>query len=156
MTTKKIVIICAVVVLAIGLLVVIFVVGIIGFALYTVGNSEAAVTAKGFLRQSEQLRQDIGPVKDFGTFVSGSVNFENSEGNATLHLKVIGERKKVNATVELIYRNGRPWRVTAASYKNDAGQTIQLLSPYESRRNWKTFGFQSLALKNRLTSFGLA
>ncbi|MGH9905451.1 MAG: hypothetical protein ACRD8U_07705 [Pyrinomonadaceae bacterium] len=62
MTTKKIVIMCATVVLVIGLLIVIFVGGIVGFAFYTVGNSEAAVTAKDFLRQSEQLKQDIGPV----------------------------------------------------------------------------------------------
>jgi Cytochrome oxidase complex assembly protein 1 len=141
MTTKKIVIMCATVVLVIGLLIVIFVGGIVGFAFYTVGNSEAAVVAKDFLRQSEQLKQDIGPVTDFGSFVTGSVNFANSDGNATLNLKVIGERKTVNATVELIYRSGRPWRVTAASYENEAGQMIRLLSLYESRGNWDRLQF---------------
>jgi hypothetical protein len=45
---------------------------------------------------------------------------------------VIGERKEVNATVELIFRNGQQWRVTAASYKNEAGETVDLLNPYST------------------------
>jgi len=32
----------------------------------------------------------------------------------------------------LIYRNGRPWRVIGASYRNEAGETINLLNPYDS------------------------
>ena len=131
MTTKKIVIIVSVVVLAIGLLIVVFVGGIVGFALYSVGNSDAAVTAKDFLRKNERLKDDIGEIKDFGSIVTGSVSINNGNGAASLNLKVIGERKTVNASVELMYRNGREWRVTEASYKNDAGQTMDLLRAFE-------------------------
>jgi hypothetical protein len=49
-------------------------------------------------------------------------------------LKVIGERRSVNATVDLVYRDGRQWRVTAASYKNEAGQTVDLLNAYEAQQ----------------------
>lgn len=134
MITKRLLLIVGGVVIAIGLLIVVFVGGIVGFALYTVGNSDAAMTAREFLRHNERLKDDIGEVRDFGTFISGSVNIHNSNGTATLSLKVIGERRTVNATVDLVYRDGRQWRITAASYRNEAGQTIDLLNAYEAQQ----------------------
>ena len=132
MTNKKIVVVVVSVVVVLGLLAVLFVGGIAWFALRAMGNSEAAETARTFLRNNEVLKRDIGEVKDFGWLVSGNINSTNGDGAAQLHLKVIGERKEVNATVELIYRNGRQWRVTAASYRNEAGEVINLLNPYDS------------------------
>jgi len=132
MTNKKIVVIIVSVVVVLGLLGVLFVGGIAWFALRTMGNSEAAETARTFLRNNEALKRDIGEVKDFGWLVSGNINTANGDGAAQLHLKVIGERKEVNATVELIYRSGSSWRVTAASYRNEAGEVINLLNPYDS------------------------
>jgi hypothetical protein len=132
MTTKKIVILVGSILLGIGLLVAIFVGAIIGIAFYTIGNSEAAQTAKTFLRNHEQLKQDVGEVTDFGSFVTGNVNIQNNDGQATINLKVYGQRKTVNASVDLIYSSGRPWRVVGASYKNEAGETVQLLDPYQS------------------------
>lgn len=133
MTTKKIVLIVVAVVVVLALLAAVFVGGIVGVVLYQVGNSEAAARAKDFLRTSDKLRDDIGEVKDFGSIVTGSVNTANNNGEATLHLKVIGERKTVNASVDLIYTNGSAWRVSAASYVNSSGQTIDLLNPYDSK-----------------------
>lgn len=134
MTTRRIVILVGVAVLAVGLLVVLFVGGIVGFALYTVGHSDAAVTAKEFLRNNQRLKDDIGEVRDFGTFVSGSINVHNSNGDATIGLKVIGERHTVNATVGLAYRDGRPWRVVSASYVNEAGRIVDLIHAYEAHQ----------------------
>ena len=134
MTTKRIVILVGVAVVAVGLLVVIFVGSIVGFALYTVGQSEAAVTARDFLRNNQRLKDDIGEVKDFGTFVSGSVNVHNSNGDASIGLKVIGDRRTVNATVGLAYRDGRPWRVVSASYINEAGHTVDLINAFEAQQ----------------------
>lgn len=134
MTTKKIVIIAAAVAFTVGLLVVLFVGGIVGIAFYSIGKSEAAVTAKDFLRNNERLKQDVGPIKDFGSFITGNINIHNSDGEAVLNLKVIGERRTINASVELVYRSGRPWRVTAASYKNEAGEIVDLLSAFETQR----------------------
>jgi hypothetical protein len=133
MTTKKIVLIVASVVVVLGLIVVLFVGGIVGMVFYGISNSEAANVAKGFLKNNEKLKQDVGEVKDFGTFVTGNINVSNGDGTAELGLKVIGERKEVNAQVQLIYRSGHQWRVTAASYRNDAGETIDLLNPYDAQ-----------------------
>ena len=133
MTTKKIVLIVGGVVVALGFLVVLFVGGIVGLALYSVGNSEAAVKAKDFLRNSEKLKADIGEVKDFGSIVTGSVTVHNGEGEATLNLKVVGDRKTVNASVHLVMVSGSTWRVSSASYINTSGQKIDLLDPYNSR-----------------------
>lgn len=133
MTTKKIVLIVVAVVVALALLAAVFVGGIVGVALYQVGKSEAAEKARDFLRHNDQLTADIGEVKDFGSIITGSVNVANNNGEATLHLKVIGERKTVNASVDLIFTNGGAWRVSAASYVNSSGETIDLLNPYDSK-----------------------
>ena len=133
MTTKKILLIVGGVVLVLGFLVVCFVGAIVGFALYSVGNSEAAVRAKDFLRNNEKLKTETGEVKDFGKIVTGSINLAGNEGQATLHLKVIGERETVNATVEMVLVSGGAWRVSSASCVNASGTTINLLDPYDTR-----------------------
>lgn len=133
MTTKKILFIVGGVVLVLGFLVVCFVAAIVGFALYTVGNSEAAMKAKDFLRSSEKLKSDIGDIKDFGSIVTGSVNLHNGSGEAKINLKVIGERETVNATVDLVLVSGGTWRVSSASYVDSSGQTIDLLNPYDTQ-----------------------
>jgi hypothetical protein len=134
MTTKKIVLIVGGVVVVLALLVVLFAGGIVGFALYQIGNSEAAARAKDFLRNSEKLKAETGPVQDFGSIVTGSVNLHNGNGDATLNLKVIGERQTVNATVNLVLIRGGTWRVSSASYVNGAGQIVNLLDPYDTKR----------------------
>ena len=133
MTTRKILLIFIGVVVTVGFLVVVFVGAIVGFAIYQVGNSEAAAEGRQFLRGSDKLKQDIGEVKDFGSFVTGSINVQKDNGAATLHFKVIGEQKTVNASVDLTYSRGR-WQVISASYTNERDQTINLLDPYESKR----------------------
>jgi len=129
MSTKKIVLIIVGVVAVLGLIVALFVGGIAWFTFHTIGNSEAAETARTFLRNNETLKRDIGEVKDFGSFISGNINVQNTDGEATLHLKVYGEKSTVNATVDLSYRSNRSWRVTGASYDRD-GQTIDLVQGY--------------------------
>ena len=132
MTTKKIVVIIVSIVIVLGLVAALVVGGIVGAVFYGINNSDAAKVSKEFLRNNEKLKQDIGEVKDFGSFITGNINTTNGDGSAQLNLKVIGERKTVNASVELIFRSGHQWRVTAASYRNDAGETIDLLNPYDA------------------------
>jgi len=131
MSTKKIVLIVVGIFAVLALIAALFVGGISLFVFQTIGNSEAAETARTFLRNNETLKQDIGEVKDFGWFVTGQINRQNADGDASLNLKVSGERRTVNATVNLSYRSNRNWRVTGASYERD-GQTINLLEPYET------------------------
>ena len=126
MTTKKIVGVVVAILFGLGLLVVGFSGGILLFVSYQVRNSDAAVVARKFLKSNERLKADIGDVKDFGSFITGSIS-QSGSGTAILNLKVIGARKTVNASVELMYRSGKEWRVTNASYMNDAGKVIDLL-----------------------------
>ena len=130
MSTKKIVLIVVGILGVFALLGVLFVVGIGWFVFSTIGNSEAAETARTYLRTNEQLKQDIGEVKDFGSFVTGNINTQNQNGEATLNLKVYGERKTVNATVSLAYRSNQNWRVTEAFYDDD-GRKVFLKAPYD-------------------------
>ncbi len=121
------------IVVVLGLIVLIFVGGIVGSIFYGISNSEAAEVSREFLRNNAKLKADIGEVKEFGKLVTGNINIDSGDGTAQLSLKVVGERKTVNATLELMYRTGKPWRVIAASYKDDQGQTVDLLNPYEVR-----------------------
>jgi Cytochrome oxidase complex assembly protein 1 len=134
MSTKKLVIVIGSILAGLALLVVLFAGAIIGGVFYTINNSDAAATAKDFLRSNEKLKQDIGEVKDFGYFVTGSINAHNDSGDASLNLKVIGERRTTNARVDLMYREGRKWRVTDASYQSESGQTVGLLDKYGSEK----------------------
>ena len=130
MSTKKIVLLIVGILSVFALLVVLFVVGIGWFVFSTIGNSEAAETARTYLRTNEALTDEIGEVKDFGSFVTGNINTRNQSGEATLNLKVYGERKNVNATVSLAYRSNQNWRVTEAFYDDD-GRKVILKAPYD-------------------------
>lgn len=131
MSTKKIIAIILGVVAVLGLIVALFVGAIFWFVFHTIGSSEAADTARTYLRSNEKLKQDVGEVKDFGSLITGNINVNSGDGVATLYIKVIGEKRTVNARVDLTYRSNRNWRVTEASYDRD-GQTIDLMKPYES------------------------
>jgi hypothetical protein len=133
MSNRKIVLIIVGIVVTITIVFLIFVGGIVGVALYSVSNSEAANTARNFLKNSEKLRADIGEVKDFGSIVTGSVNINNESGQATVNIKVIGANETVNASVDMVFIHGREWRVVSASYVNNSGQTIHLQDPYDSK-----------------------
>jgi Na+-translocating ferredoxin:NAD+ oxidoreductase RnfG subunit len=129
MSTKKIILIIAGVVAVLALIVALFVGAIAWFTFHTIANSEAADAARTFLRSNEILKQDIGEVKDFGSIITGNISTQNADGEATLYLKVYGEKRNVNARVDLSYRNNRSWRVTGASYERD-GNTIDLVQGY--------------------------
>ena len=130
MSTKKIILIIAGILGVLALVVALVVGGVFWFVFHTIGSSEAAEASRTYLRNNQALKQDIGEVKDFGSFISGNVNVANGDGEATLYLKVIGEKRNVNARVDLSYRSNQNWRVTGASYDRD-GRTIDLMKPYE-------------------------
>jgi len=129
MSTRKIVLIIGSIVIVLGLIVALIAGGIVFFVFRTIGNSEAADTARTYLRNNEKLKQDIGEVKDFGWLVSGNINLSNGDGVATLYLKAIGEKGDAQTRVDLAYRANRAWRVTGASYTRD-GKTVDLMQAY--------------------------
>ena len=133
MIRKKSVFVVGGVLVALALLTTIFIVVIVFLGLYTVKNSESAEKAQDYLRRSEKLKQDIGEVQKFGNIVTAAINDRNGNSEVTLKLKVFGERKTVNATVDLMLVQGNAWRVTSASYVNSNGQTVKLLDPYDTK-----------------------
>ena len=80
MSAKKIILIVGGIFVVLGLIVVLFVGAIAFFTFHTISNSEAAETARGYLRNNEILKQDIGEVKDFGSLITGSINVSNGDG----------------------------------------------------------------------------
>ena len=131
MTTKKTVLLIVGILAGLSLLIALFVGAVVGVIFYSIGNSEAAQTAKTFLRNNERLTKEIGEVRDFGTFITGSINTRNADGDAVLHLKVEGARSTAKASVTLAYSNKETWRVVGASITNEAGRMIVLLDPYQ-------------------------
>ncbi|MDQ3685663.1 MAG: cytochrome c oxidase assembly factor Coa1 family protein [Acidobacteriota bacterium] len=132
MTPKRIALIVGGVLAVVVLLVALFAGAIVSVALYAVGHSDAAETAKNFLRSNEKLKADVGEVKDFGWLVTGNTVANSADGNASLNFKVIGEKRNVNASVHLFYKEGKAWRVAGATYQNGSGRTVELLDKYES------------------------
>jgi hypothetical protein len=130
MTTKRLVFIIIGVLGGIALLVALFVGAISGIVLYSINKSDAAATARSYLRGNEKLKREIGEVRDFGSLVTGSLNTQSTEGDALIKLKVIGERRTVNAEVSLSYRRGSKWWVTDASYIDEKGVTVDLMEKY--------------------------
>lgn len=104
---------------------------ILGITYYSLNQSDAAEAGRKFLRSNELLRNDIGVVKDFGRFISGHLRSGSSVGEASLKFKVYGERKTVTATVTMVSKENRGWRVVAADYINDQGRRVTLFDPYE-------------------------
>lgn len=127
---KRLFIVVGVSVGALVLLLAVFVGAIVWFASGTLANSEAAETARVFLRNNERLKQETGEVREFGPQVKGSIASETGGGVARLNLEVKGSRRTVEATVDLIYKEGFGWRAVGASYRNDAGRTIELFDSY--------------------------
>src|SRR5262245_42538307 len=103
MSTTRIIVIVLSIVAVLALIVALFVGGILWFTFRTIGTSQPANAARTYLRNNQKLKADIGEVKDFGSFVTGNINVRNQDGDATLSFKVYGERKTVNATVDLMY-----------------------------------------------------
>lgn len=122
--TKKTLAIILGVIGGLALLIVLFAGAIVGGVFYIISHSEAATTARSFLQNNAKLKEDIGAVKDFGSIITGHIRNNDAE----LNIKVIGERRTVNATVTLMYRHS--WRVTGATYRNEQGQTVELLDKY--------------------------
>jgi len=133
MTAKKIVFGVGIVLTVLAVLAGIFLVVIVYFGLYTVNNSEPAEKAKAYLRSNDKLKQDIGDVQNIGNVDTAAINDRNGNNEVTLKLKVFGERKTVNATVNLMLVPGNTWRITSASYVNSNGQTVKLLDPYDTK-----------------------
>jgi|ERR1041385_1789999 hypothetical protein len=133
MTAKKIVFGVGIVLTVLAALAGIFLVVIVYFGLYTVNNSEPAEKAKAYLRSNDKLKQDIGEVQNIGNVDTAAINDRNGNNEVTLKLKVFGERKTVNATVNLMLVPGNTWRITSASYVNSNGQTVKLLDPYDTK-----------------------
>jgi thioredoxin 1 len=131
MTTKKAVLIAVGILGALVLVVALVAGSILGFVFYTLDHSDAAQTAKTFLRQNEKLKRDIGEVRDFGYFTTGNINSKSALGDAELHLKTIGAQKTVNATVMLSTREGREWRIVDAFYNGDGGQRVYLTKNFD-------------------------
>jgi hypothetical protein len=133
MSNRKIFLIIVGVIATLIALIAIFTLGIFGSIFYSVSTSQAAETARNFLRNNEKLKADIGEVKDFGSITKGGLAVSSGNEPVTIKLKVIGANATVEASVNLVFLRGSDWRVVSASYVNKAGQTIDLQDPYDSK-----------------------
>lgn len=130
MSNKKVVLLVLGIFGGVTLIIALFAGTIVGFVFHSLNSSDAAQTARAFLRGNKRLKREIGEVRDFGWFTTGEIKAQSSAGDAELHLKTIGENRTVNATVVLASRGGsREWRVTDAYY-DDAGERIDLTNNF--------------------------
>ena len=127
MNGRKITVIAVSAFIALAFLGTLVVGAIVGVFFYSTVNSDAALTAKEFLRRNQRLERDISEVRDFGWFMTHDVQMSDGREHTNLNLKAIGERQTVNTSLMLRSSSDGTWRVVSASYTNDAGQRIELL-----------------------------
>lgn len=93
------------------------------------GPSQAA---KDFLASDPTLREQLGAIKDFGLFPSGSVNELNGKGKAHLEFSLEGDKGRGRAAVDLAKEPRKDWWVTAATlYVGDREFILKAGSPSE-------------------------
>jgi hypothetical protein len=74
----------------------------------------AAEAAKDYLRKNSVVQAQLGAVKGFGRFPTGSESIINGQGSAHFFMTVQGERKEGRAEIELARKPGQTWQVTSA------------------------------------------
>lgn len=85
----------------------------------------AAGAAKDYLSKSAAVQAQIGPVREFGQFPTGSESVINGEGSAHLVITMKGARRDGSAELQLVRKPGQPWKVTSAVLRVE-GREIQL------------------------------
>ncbi len=100
----------------------------VGSMISSMGHTEAAETAKEFLRQNRKLKDFTGELRESPSFVGGKINANDAGGEAYLSFEVEGERKEVTANVSLRSQNKGNWQIADADYIDDAGETVDLLN----------------------------
>ncbi len=78
------------------------------------GHGGAAGAARSFLGQDPQVRREIGEIKSYGLFPSGSVSINSGHGRAHLIFRLEGSRAKGKAVVDLTKAPGKDWEVRSA------------------------------------------
>lgn len=85
----------------------------------------AAGAAKDYLSKSAVVQAQIGLVREFGQFPTGSESIINGEGSAHFVITMKGERRDGSAELELVRKPGQPWKVAFAVLTVE-GREIQL------------------------------
>jgi uncharacterized RDD family membrane protein YckC len=74
-------------------------------------NSDAYKVAVSEIEKNEEIKTEIGGVKDYGMMPTGSVNTENGYGKAQLNITVIGNEKDLNVGVYLTKEPNGEWKL---------------------------------------------
>jgi len=111
----------------VSLCIVLFAGGIIGGVMGAIKNSEAYKMSLEILEKSPHVREEIGNIKSYGWFPSGSVNVSGSTGDAKLSISVTGEKGQGILETELT-KNGGKWSFTKAVFypKNNNKEIKQI------------------------------
>lgn len=93
----------------------------------------AAGAAKDYLSTNPTVVAQLGAIKEFGLFPTGSQSIVNGEGTAHLAFSLTGEKGRGTAEVDLSKKKGGPWKVVGAKL-TVGGQTLPLLEGPDAPR----------------------
>ncbi|MFO1462967.1 MAG: cytochrome c oxidase assembly factor Coa1 family protein [bacterium] len=106
-------------------LIVIGILGIVGFVLYQIKDSEAGRLAASSVRQSPTARQALGEIRDTG-WPLGSISVEGGgSGTASFSMSVKGSKGRGKYYATLVRENGQ-WRVVSGRLELEDGRSIPL------------------------------
>ena len=74
----------------------------------------AAGAAKDYLSKSTVVQTQLGPIKEFGRFPTGSESIINGQGSAHFVITIKGQLRNGSAELDLVRKPGQTWKVTSA------------------------------------------
>lgn len=97
-------------------------------------ESEPFQFCEAYIRQSPQIRQEIGEVRDVKPWFPVSISDSGPQGRATLTFLVEGTTGSTKARISLTKQRGA-WRVLSASYEDRQGRmkSIPVAAPQAER-----------------------
>ena len=90
------------------------VIGTILFALYIMTIMKGTVAYKVATQNIEvnkDIIQETGGITGYGMFLSGSVEYSDSEGQAEFNIKVLGKHKNINVRTYLEKKPDGEWQL---------------------------------------------
>ena len=116
----------------IGFIVLMFVCGALGLALFTIPmrTSDVAQIALDAARANPQVVQEMGEPIDIGLFITGSISTQGLSGNTNLSIPISGPKKNGMLYVAGIRANGTWQFYTLAVQVDGSNETIILQNEY--------------------------
>jgi hypothetical protein len=105
-------------------------------------SSEAYTVALNRLKENEEVKSELGEIKDTGFPLGAYDEKADGSGGAAFFMSVQGTKANGRYEVTLVRRNS-VWRLMKGTLRTDSGKTIEVANGYESSPDGPDTNFNS-------------